>query len=498
MLQLFILTLFLAGSDGALQFASYYQDHMVLQRGPQRAVIWGHATKIGDTVTVAIAGHGSVTGTVTKDAAGHGTWKVKLPAMTSKGPFTVSATSSEGSVTIKDVLFGDVWLCGGQSNMAFPAGHVFNSTAELEASLKYVDIRVMRVSHAQSTTPLTELGAQYDVAKWQAPTKAGISTFSAVCWFYGEYLYPDRKYPIGLIASDWGGTPIEAWSSPDALSACSHHTKRGPRAATVLWNSMINPLLDLTIYGAIWYQGEGNRDYADLYSCQFPAMISDWRQKFHKASLGETSDTFPFGFVQLAGYRQSATMIGGFPGLRWAQTANHGTVPNQDLKNVFMAVAMDLPDYKSPYSIIHPRYKQDVARRLVQSARGVAYNEQGVLYQGPFPKTVTENGPQHTMNIIYNYGPITVNSNSGFEVCCSAAAKCGPQDTWVAAPIQSHQDNEVILSTRSCSHKVVGVRYAWRESPCDYKKCAIYGRETSLPAPPFLHTDNFGPGQIIG
>ncbi|XP_048239907.1 sialate O-acetylesterase-like [Haliotis rufescens] len=496
-MQQLILAVFLAGTNAALQFASYYQDHMVLQRGPQRAVIWGHATTIGDTVTVAIVGHGSVTGSVTRDSAGQGTWKVKLPAMTAKGPFTVSARSSEGTVTITDVLFGDVWLCGGQSNMEFPAGHVLNGTAELAASLKYVDIRVMRVNRAQSATPFTELGAN-GLTKWQAPTIAGISSFSAVCWFFGEYLYTDRKYPIGLIESNWGGTPIQAWSSPDALVACSHHTKRGPGANSVLWNPMISPLLDLTIYGAIWYQGEANRNNYDQYSCQFRAMISDWRQKFHKASIGETSATFPFGFVQLAGFRQSATTIGGFPGLRWAQTANHGTVPNQDLQNVFMAVAMDLPDYHSPYGVIHPRYKQDVARRLVQAARAVAYKEQGVMYQGPFPKTVADNTAHHTINIIYNYGPIMVNSNNGFEVCCSADATCGPLDTWIAAPIQSHQDNQVVLSTTSCTRKVVGVRYAWRESPCDYKKCAIYGKDTSLPAPPFLHTDNFGSGPIIG
>ncbi|XP_048239906.1 sialate O-acetylesterase-like [Haliotis rufescens] len=498
MLQVLIVAVVLAGSNAALQFASYYQDHMVLQRGPQRAVIWGHATKIGDTVTVAVVGHGSATGSVFRDSAGHGMWKVKLPVMTAKGPFTVSARSSEGTVTITDVLFGDVWLCGGQSNMEFPLGHVFNSTAEIAASLKYGDIRIMRVGNHQSTTPFTEFQANGISVKWTRPTKGAVTYFSAVCWFFGENIQADRKYPIGLIESNWGGTPIEAWSSPDALSACSHHRKRGPVAHSVLWNPMIKPLLGLTIYGAIWYQGENNAWRPEPYSCQFQALINDWRHKFNKESLGETSATFPFGFVQLAAYRQSATTIGGFPGLRWAQTANHGTVPNQDLKNVFMAVAMDLPDFSSPYGSIHPRYKQDVARRLVLAARGVAYHEQWVHYQGPYPKTVTDNTAHHTINIIYNYGPIRVNSNNGFEVCCSADATCGPLDTWIAAPIQSHQDNQVVLSTTSCNRKVVGVRYAWRESPCDYKKCAIYGKDTSLPAPPFLHTNNFGSGPIIG
>lgn len=109
-----------------LRLASYYSDHMVLQRGPQRAVIWGTASRNGDTVTAQVRGQGSaVTGTVQ-----NGAWKLKLPAVTSTEPHVITVSSSEGTVTLNDVLFGDIWLCSGQSNMEFSMSQVGKAFAE--------------------------------------------------------------------------------------------------------------------------------------------------------------------------------------------------------------------------------------------------------------------------------------------------------------------------------------------------------------------------------
>ena len=107
----------------ALKLANYFGDHMVLQRGPQQAVLWGTADTEGDTVTAIVTGQGSQNAHVTTTVT-HGAWKVKLPAQTSKGPFVISVSSSDGHVTLHDVLFGDVWLCSGQSNMYFTFNHV--------------------------------------------------------------------------------------------------------------------------------------------------------------------------------------------------------------------------------------------------------------------------------------------------------------------------------------------------------------------------------------
>ncbi|XP_055957670.1 sialate O-acetylesterase [Patella vulgata] len=190
----------------------------------------------------------------------------------------------------------------------------------------------------------------------------------------------------------------------------------GPRAASVLWNSMVIPLLPQTIYGAIWYQGESNTHNSDQYACLFPSMIKDWRLKFHQASMGATNQNFPFGFVQLAGNQNDSNRIAGFPAIRWSQTAKYGYAPNPKMPYTFMAVAMDLPDFKSPHGTVHPRYKQDVAERLGLAGLAVAYGEKGLSYQGPYP-TSFNTKTKDQLVIEYNHGSsvLDVRSNNGFE-----------------------------------------------------------------------------------
>ena len=102
-----------------MQLSSYFSNQMVLQRAPQQAVLWGTADTNGDTVTAQVSGQPEVTTTVTQ-----GRWKVALPSVPAGGPYGVTVTSSDGQVTLSDVLFGDVWLCSGQSNMVFNMGQV--------------------------------------------------------------------------------------------------------------------------------------------------------------------------------------------------------------------------------------------------------------------------------------------------------------------------------------------------------------------------------------
>nr|KAG5686966.1 hypothetical protein BaRGS_022967 [Batillaria attramentaria] len=300
------------------------------------------------------------------------------------------------------------------SNMGFTLNHVINATEEVQTGLTFQNIRFTKAKLVESPTPQKEMA--FDTP-WTAPTTDTVSVFSAVCWLFGEYLYQHLQYPIGLVESAWGGTPIEAWSPPEAINDCTTHQKRGPGDNTVLWNAMINPLLGMTLYGAIWYQGEANAGRAEKYACQIKAMVSHWRSKFNEESLSQTSDSFPFGYVQLAGNAHNDE-VGTFPAERWAQTANYGYSPNPDLPNTFMAVAMDLPDFDSPYGTIHPRYKQDVAKRLVLGARNVAYGEKTVVFQGPFPTSFTTKSAQQTIEVEYDDGESMLQElkgNEGFE-----------------------------------------------------------------------------------
>ncbi|XP_033739756.1 sialate O-acetylesterase-like [Pecten maximus] len=474
--------------SSTFKFASYYSDHMVLQQGAQGAIVWGTASHLREKVQLYLNGHTVGDGTHTFNSSGVITWMAKVSVTGSDyGPYTIAAKSSEGTITLHDVMFGDVWVCSGQSNMEFTMGGLVNSSAEYVEASNYSNIRIFKSQHAQSSVELHDFSVAL-VTPWSVPTRANLGRFSAVCWLFGKRLSSQFKYPIGLVESNWGGTKIEWWSSTSALSKCPTHGKRAIQNSD-LWNAMMSPLTRNTIYGAIWYQGESNAGAYELYSCQFPAMIKDWRQKFSVNSLHTTSMEFPFGFVQLAPHRNGSE-VKSIPSLRWAQTAGYGTVPNAKMPNTFMSVTLDLPDFNSPYGSIHPRFKHDVAARLALSALGVAYHRSGLEFQGPFPSEYRLTG--HSLNIEYNQGraPITVFANaSNFEVCCSAT-KCDKNfGNWKPAPMTSHHISSVTLNTSQCGQVAVSaVRYAWRESPCLLKRCEVYGRDTELPGPPFYHS----------
>ncbi|XP_025099666.1 sialate O-acetylesterase-like [Pomacea canaliculata] len=474
---------------------------MVLQQAPQRAVIWGYHPVVGYRVVVEVGSMLFSSYVEPGPTPDEGIWSVTLDPVPAGGPYTVFAITSGGTISLSDVMFGDVWVCSGQSNMQFTVSQMLNASEELAASVNYTQIRLFTVAMQLSASPLVDFMHVWET--WSMPNNATLgggnfTYFSAVCWLFGKLLYEELQYPIGLIDTTWGGTPIEAWSSPDALAACgvsqdslptSINSSVGPRDPSVLWNSMVYPLLKMTIFGAIWYQGESDSDKPTMphYNCTFPAMIDDWRAKFSEQS--GTSPIFPFGFVQLAPDRSSDVRVG-FPDIRWHQTADYGYVPNPRMPNVFMSVAIDLPDFNSTYGSIHPRDKQDVAKRLLLSALSVAYSRGPAVTSGPLPMQVT----QELDIITLDYGGLwvlRVSSSLGFELCCSknVTGTCAYLDAgWVAAPILSSTVSAVALDATGCSSGtyVIGIRYAWRESPFDFKNAAVYTVAFDLPAPPFI------------
>nr|XP_022291983.1 sialate O-acetylesterase-like [Crassostrea virginica] len=472
----------------SFSFSNYYHDHMVLQKSSTGTTIWGQSSKVNDVVHIQIDNKEVAQTTVSS----HHIWEAKFTSPSDNAPHTVSAVSSLGTIHISDVLFGDVWVCSGQSNMEFNLHGVLNATAEFADSANYPNIRFLHVHRQYSSSPLTDIDSVDAV--WNTPSEKSLSSFSAVCWLYGKYLSQHFNYPIGLVETNWGGTRIEAWSSPDAVRRCAAFgRKRNQYSQSQLYNAMIYPLLRNTIKGVIWYQGESNAAHAYKYSCQFLEMIMDWRTKFNTASLGTTSSSFPFGFVQLAPWREGEANLG-FPQLRWSQTSNVGYVPNGLMHNVFMAVAMDLPDFHSPYGNIHPRYKHEVAYRLYLGALGVAYHETDVDFEGPFPTSATIDKSTNIVTVEYDRGlhPIEVRSNDGFEVCCvnQTTTFCNAFDThWINVTMTSHSFASISLDVSSYSHgnHVTQVRYAWRESPCAFKQCAVYGKMNDLPGPPFTY-----------
>ncbi|NXR13762.1 SIAE acetylesterase, partial [Semnornis frantzii] len=522
-------------------FASYYSDHMVLQKEPAGAVVWGYGEP-GATVTLALSRDGGIV--IMKKLAivkgPSGTWTTVLEPMAQGGPYELAATQGLENVTLQDIYFGDVWLCSGQSNMAMTVLQIANASRELASATHYPHVRLFAAAPAHSDLELQDL-ERIDLP-WAIPTAANLghgnfTYFSAVCWLLGRALYDAWQYPVGLVQAAWAGTPIEAWSSWRALRACglledteraplcavpallrqgplrvacplstaapprvpSRQLPSGPQAPSVLWNAMIHPLLRMALRGIAWYQGKppkreglGGEANAFLhrehYSCSFPALIADWRRTAHAASAGQSQPLLPFGFVQLSTYRRQSP-DDSFARLRWHQTADLGVVPNARMPNTFMAVAMDLGDEHSPYGrrvraagpgarSIHPRDKQTVALRLQLGARAVAYGERSLVFQGPYPVRAILEVTRGLLNVTYSQELVWRRRDAaGFEVCCSS------QRGWVPAPVVAVASRTVTLA--GCGPLVLGLRYAWAEWPCEYQACALYNSQ-GLPAPPFL------------
>ncbi|GAU95116.1 hypothetical protein RvY_06791 [Ramazzottius varieornatus] len=471
------------------RFANYFQDGMVLQRGKPGARVWGFGEANQE---VHVTFQSSLLKTVIE---ADGTWLIQLPPSEAGGPYDIEATSvvdgDKEMVPLRAVLFGDVWLCSGQSNMEFQVQQMFNGTEELQYARTYKDsIRFLQILKSDAPNPLLEP----DIYQaWAMPSSVSLAEFSAVCWAFGRRLQEKLDIPVGLIGSYYGGTPIRAWSPPEVGEQCpttpltdlempmyEPWLLKYPADPSVLWNAMIAPLTPLQIKGALWYQGEADAMGArpDDYLCLFPAMIASWRKAFRSARL-------PFGFVQIGDKNEEDT---GTPVVRWHQTADVGFAPNKVLQNVFMAVAMDLPDPDSPYNSIHPRYKEEVAQRLTLGALNTVYGVK-VPFQGPYPIALSQAGSQLTIH--FDPAPIIVknSSNHNFEVCCAGIPMSSWQDchSWVPSSITSSTIKAITLDVTECQGKGVAfLRYAWKVTPCAYLRCDIYGTNTALPAPPFV------------
>ncbi len=344
-----------------------FSDHMVLQR--DRAVrVWGWASP-GEEVRVSIDDQKWVT-----NADDNGNWSVALSAHKAGGPFTlhINATAFE------DVLFGDVWICSGQSNMQWSVLASANPQEEA-ANANHPKVRLYQTPLTSSESPLATIGNGWTVCSPQT-----VGNFSAVAYYFARELTTRTGVPVGVVNTSWGGTPVESWISrsairripetsrwldehlarmgnPEMMASATDIQKNKAWWPGALYNGMIAPFTKYAICGAIWYQGESNAGDPPLYSRTFPAMIRDWRRAWGQGD-------FPFYFVQLASFVGNA----GWPGLREAQ------FKTLDLRNTGMAVAIDIGTTND----IHPKNKQDVGKRLALWALRDVY-KQKVVVSGP-------------------------------------------------------------------------------------------------------------------
>ena len=442
-------------ATAAVKPAAVFCDNMVLQCDA-KVPVWGTADS-GEQVTVAF--RDQEVSTVAKG----GKWVVWLQPLKTGDPGELTITAGY-TITIENVLVGEVWVCSGQSNMQWSLAAADNAQEEIAAA-NYPNIRLFTVARHVAAEPVDDCRG-----RWSACTPESAKGFSAVGYFFGRHLNKELDIPIGLINSSWGGTIAEAWTSRPGLETDQDFkpilqrrdagfNPKNPNQASVLFNGMIRPLLPFAIRGAIWYQGESNRDRAEQYAKLFPAMITDWRKNWGQGD-------FPFLFVQLAPYR-----YGNQPtALAELWEAQQKTL---SLPATGMAVTTDIGNFRN----IHPKNKQDVGKRLALWALAKTYGKE-LVCSGPLYESMSIEDDKIRVKFKHLGGGLVAKDGSLTEFTIA-----GEDQKFVEATAAIDGDTIVVHSDEVA--KPVAVRFAWHETPSPN----LFNKE-GLPASPF-RTDDF-------
>ena len=213
------------------RFANYFQDHMVLQRAPQRAIVWGYgASNVLTILEINNQVYRTLSRAELANDLNESIWSVTLDPVSDEGPFDihVSQPLSNGTlvnITLHDILFGDVWICSGQSNMEMAVIDIYNGTDEIANAGNFPKIRLFTVPHLASAMPVEDIPTMWLNWSIASPESVGGPSFiymSAVCWLYGRMIHQALGgRPIGLIGTSWNGTIIEFWMPPKALHDCN-------------------------------------------------------------------------------------------------------------------------------------------------------------------------------------------------------------------------------------------------------------------------------------
>lgn len=482
-----------------LALPAIYSDHMVLQRD-KPVPVWGWSTP-GDDVTVEFAGQSR-----RATAAADGRWMTRLEplAADAAAKALVVRSARGGTITVNDVLVGEVWLGSGQSNMVMQVSRARDYDAEKAAATLPL-VRMFREESRGAAAP-QERGA----GTWSVCSPDTVGGFSATLFFFGRELHRELGVPVGLVNSSVGGTPIEAWIDAetqakdpglaevvaaerkaaaefDEQKAREQHEKAlekwKQRAAAAkqagepvpkkpkdplerrlshglgtLFNGKIAPLVPFAIRGGLWYQGEANAHpgKGPLYRHQLPLLVTDWRNKW--------GDDFPFAWVQLPNFNRAGD---GWPLVREAMLRSL-SVPKTG-----MAITIDVGDPRD----IHPQNKQDVGHRLALWAMGDVYGRPVPATSGPLPSGHEIQGTEIVCRFTAADG---LRDRDGGDLDGFVIA--GADGQWKPARARIDGKNVVVSATGIASP--AAVRYGWEPNPkCDLVNAA------GLPASPFRTDD---------
>ncbi|MEQ1829312.1 MAG: sialate O-acetylesterase [Pirellula sp.] len=415
-----------------VSLATMFSDRVVLQ-AEVAVPVWGWADA-SEEVSVSISGQIKTT---KSDAAGN--WRLTLDPLKA-GEVGAMTVRAKNTITIRDVLAGEVWLASGQSNMHANLGvrHPDKEKILDESDDPWVrQFTVVRNDNLESPRDLAGV--------WRAANRANLTSSrlhgdSSVAYFFSRELRKKLDRPIGVLHASVGATPIQAWSP----GGRSYHT-------------MIEPLAPFKIRGALWYQGESNfeRNQTAEYTELFTQHVAAWRKLWGQ---GE----FPFFFVQLAPFRYSQKTAGPLkdhsvgplelPYFWEVQAALRNKVPNSGIAVIHDSV----PD--SDIDNIHPQNKRIPGERLAALALAKIYGHKDVTCEGPFYREMSAEGAKIRVKFTgIGTGLATRDGQAPnlFEIA-------GEDRKF--APAQAVIDGDSMLVSSSEVANPVAVRFAWSET----------------------------------
>lgn len=435
-----------------------------------------------------------------------GTWTADLQSLKAGGPFIMKIFCEKDTIRFNEIYVGEVWLAGGQSNMAFMLENSDNGKTEI-ANAKNNNIRFVMVPYKAF-----EGDKIRGDLNWRTATTENVSKMSAVAYYFAKDLQAKLKVPVGIICCYKGGSGAETWTTreslmknpelapivekyenyfselgnekymqlvakyefdlktyQDSVKAGNKNLKspkepmgeRNYNRPYGLYNTMLKRVIPYTVKGAIWYQGEHNSSRGKQYQTLFPAMIEQWRTDFRNPDM-------PFLFVQLPGYANAdANNRQIWPELREAQLFTMQKVPNTG-----MAVINDLGNPTN----IHPTHKEPVGKRLALIALNKTY-QFNVPYSGPVFKSAQFKSGKAVITFDYIEKGLKCDGElQGFTIC-------GEDKNFVPAKAQII-NNQVVVSAEGVGSPVA-VRYDWSNWTIGNLK-----NSADLQASPF-RTDNF-------
>ena len=489
-LKLLLIILFTSCSSeksSDLKLMDLFSDGMVLQQ-KSKTKIWGISN---ENTTINIESSWGVKSSTEADA--NGNWITEIDTPKAGGPYSMKITDGIKTKEIKDILIGEVWFASGQSNMEMslegylPAEPIDNAEEEILNSLND-NIRMFTVTNNVTLSKIDTVGG-----KWLKSNPENSRYFSATGYFFAKKLQKDLGIPIGIISSNWGGTPAESWVSEEKLRTLKDFDKdidalykryenfqnqpvpldknkgnvkdANPKGCclslpVVLYNAMVNPIINYKIAGVIWYQGESNVPRAKQYQKLFPLMINDWRNKW--------GYQFPFYFVQLAPFKYDGESKDKLAELRDAQRLT------LKLPKTGMAVSLD---NTKDFHLIHPTNKESVGLRLAYIALNRKYNKE-IVDSGPLYKSKLINKNKITIEFDYVGSGLTKKGDKllEFEIA-------GKNKKFIKANAQIKNNKVLVWNNKISNPKYV--RYGWK----DTSTASLFNKE-GLPASSFNSINN--------